>query len=218
MAPWASASEVTWWSGSSRGGPAGLVVAASDYPRAVDDETGWNEILVEGWGPLVRAAVCHRVVDVFRTRLGLLAATAATPDDAPADWVEDVHVAVVQGIRTETGADIEELGSQAAWATYDEVWQVLPRAVAAVEDLVPVPEARVGQVQALVAELPLDAALLAGAVPWPDGPTLPVVVDGRPRVNLEGLFRWLATEQRAAESHRALARALVAVVRGDPLT
>ncbi len=183
----------------------------------MDDETGWHEILVEGWGPLVRAAVAARVELAFGRRPGVLAETVLNPDDAEPEWVEGVHTAIVAGIRAETGADIEELGSQAAWATYDEVWAALATRTVADEDMVAIPEPRVGQVLALMSEMPVDAALCAGGVPWPEGPVAPVVVDGRPRVHLEGLFRWLATDEQAPDSHRVLARALVAVVRDDPL-
>lgn len=183
----------------------------------MDDETGWDEVLVQGWGPAVRSAVADAVERMFATRRGLLATTVLDPEDASADWVEAVHEAVVAGIRIETGADIEELGSQAAWATYDEVWVDLARRAKADAALVTVPEPRVGQVLALLAELPLDAVHHAGGVLWPDGPAAPVVVDGSPRIHVDGVFRWLATDDGAAESHRALARALVAVVRDDPL-
>ena len=184
----------------------------------MDDESGWHEILIDGWGPLVRSAVVERAVDAFAFRRGVLAETVANPDDAEAQWVEDVHTAIVEGIRTETGANIEELGSQAAWAPYTEVWQGLADRMLLDDDLVPVPEYRVGQVLALLQEMPDEAVVHAGGVPWPDGPVQAAVVDGRARVHLDGLFKWLATDQSAPESHRVLARALIAVVRGDPLS
>lgn len=184
----------------------------------MDDETGWDQILVESWGPLVLGAVVGRVQEAFATRLGILVATATDPDDAPADWVEDVHGAIVAGIRTETGADIEDLGSQTAWATYDDVWAALGRQAGRVQALVAVPEHRVGQVWALLAELPPDAVRHAGAVPQESGQPAPLVVDGRTRVHIDGVFRWLATDDTAPSHHRALARALIAVVRDDPLT
>lgn len=183
----------------------------------MDDESGWNMILVEGWGPLVRAAVVDRVVRSFAGRRGLLVATVLDPDDADAEWVEDVHTAVVAAIAAETGADIEELGSQAAWATYDEVWAALAETARDDRALVPIPEHRLGQALALLAELPADAADHAGGVRVGDQPALPVLIEGRARVHIDGVFRWLATERDAAESHRALARALIAVVRDDPL-
>lgn len=181
----------------------------------MDDESGWEAILVQGWGPLVRAAVADRVVEAFAHRPGVLVVAAIDPDEAEAEWVEAVHVAVAGAIAAETGADIEALGSQAAWATYDDVWGELARRSAADPALVVVPDHRVGQVHALLTDLPPAAALHAGAVPWPDGPH-PLVLDGRTRVHLDGLFRWLATEPDGAEGARALARALVAVVRDGP--
>jgi hypothetical protein len=182
----------------------------------VDDETGWTEILLDVWGPLVLDAVAHQVEQAFSTRRGLLAATALDPDEVDTDWVESVHVAVVAGIAAETGADIEEMGSQSVWAIYDEIWTALASRAMADPAFVVVPEHRVGQVHAIIAELPLSAALHAGGVPWAEGPTAPVVLDGRTRVHLDGVFRWLATDDGAAESHRALARALIAIVRDDP--
>lgn len=181
----------------------------------MDDESGWHLILVDGWGPLVRTAVVERVVAGFTTRLGVLASTALEPDDAEAEWVQSVHEAIVAAIEQETGADIEELGSQAAWAVYDEVWTALAGRVAADESLVPVPEHRVGQVMAVLAEMPVEAAVQAGAVPWDGGPALPVLIDARARVHVDGVFRWLATDEHAAESHRALGRVLVDLVRDD---
>lgn len=64
----------------------------------------------------------------------------------------------------------------------------------------------------LLTALPFDAALLAGGVPGA-GAVTPLAVGGRVYVDVDGLFRWLATEQRANDADRDRARALIAVVR-----
>ncbi|MEE8602983.1 hypothetical protein [Euzebya tangerina] len=183
----------------------------------MDDSSGWHEILVDGWGELVREAVIDRVRADFAFRVGILAAAVVTPDDAEAEWVEAVHRSVVDGIRIETGADIEELGSQAAWAPYEEVWQFIEARLGADASFESVPEYRVGQVLALLAELPPRAVLHAGGIPWPEEAPAALVLDGRTRVHVDGLFRWLATEDEATGEHRVLARALIALVRQERL-
>jgi hypothetical protein len=128
----------------------------------VDDETGWNAILVEGWGALVRAAVCDRVADLLDTSRGLLTIAVTTPDDAPAAAVERVHDAVLVAIATETGANLDELGSQAAWATYDDVWAELGRRWDDATVLEFVPAVRADTVLDLLRQLPPQASNTPG--------------------------------------------------------
>lgn len=178
----------------------------------MDDESGWNAILVEGWGELVRAAVCDRVADRMRHARGVLAVAVVTPDEAPAAAVERVHDAVVAAIAAETGADLDELGSQAAWATYDDVWAELGRRWADGSGMEVVPARAVEEVRALLAGLPQPAIEHAGAVVDGLGTRLLQTADG-PRLDVEGLFRWLATED-AEDELRDRARRVVALVRG----
>ncbi len=178
----------------------------------MDDESGWNAILVEGWGELVRAAVCDRVEDAMQAARGVLAVAVAMPDDAPAPAVERVHAAIVAAIAVETGADLDELGSQAAWATYDDVWAELGRRWADGGDMEVVPAAAVDDVRSLLAGLPRGAIEHAGAVVDGMGTQL-LLTDAGPRLDVEGLFRWLATED-ADEELRGRARRVIALARG----
>lgn len=179
----------------------------------MDDETGWNEILVDGWGPLVRAAVVDRVEDAFERARGVLAVTVVDPDHAPRADVERVHEAVLDAIEAETGAQLEELGSQAAWATYDDVWGELARRWDTGRDLETVQPQHHAEVIGLLAGLPPSAVEQAGAARSADGAVRLPVLDGRPRVDVEGLFRWLATDQQATSVQRERARAVVSAVR-----
>ena len=58
----------------------------------------------------------------------------------------------------------------------------------------------------------LSAVLHAGAVPTGGGIRL-LVADGRPHLDVEGLFAWLATDEDADGPTRDRARALVALTR-----
>ena len=180
----------------------------------VDDESGWNEILVDGWGPLVRAAVCDRVEDALATSRGVLGRTVLDPDHAERAWVERVHAEVLAAIEVETGARLDDLGSQSAWATYDDVWGELARRWDDGRGLEPVADDRVPTVVGLLAGLPPEAVLLAGATRRADGVVELVHAGGRHRLDVEGLFRWLATDERADTTARERARAVVAAARG----
>ncbi len=163
----------------------------------MDDTSGWDAVLVEGWGPLVRAAVCDRVQDAMTGARGLLAVCVTTPDDAPPAAIERVHDAVIAAIAVETGAHLDDLGSQSAWATYDDVWAELGRRW--VDG---------GGLQAVPSHAEAGALLDAR-----DTPTLPRL-DGSARLDLAGLFRWLATDEGADEDVRDRARDLVLLIRG----
>lgn len=180
----------------------------------MDDETGWNDVLVDGWGPLVREAVCERVEASFAASRGLLALTVSAPDDAPAAATERVHEAVVAAIARETGADLDLLGSQAAWATYDDVWAELGRRATDDDRYEAVPPAAVQQVVSLLQQLPPAAVELAGALHDDGGRVVLLRRDEESLLDVDGLFRWLATDDRAEGPARTRARAVVALARG----
>lgn len=178
----------------------------------MDDDSGWNAILVEGWGESVRSAVCDRVGAGFRHARGVLAIAATDPDAAPPDAVERVHAAIVAAIAAETGADLDELGSQAAWATYDDVWAELGRQWAGGPGLEPVGPAAAVEVVRLLAGLPQAAIEHAGAL-LDDGAVRLLRTRDGARLDVDGLFRWLATEEEATDAVRARARAVVTAAR-----
>lgn len=178
----------------------------------MDDETGWNQVLVEGWGDLVRAAVCDRVDDAFRHARGVLAVAVTDPDDAPADVVERIHGGVLVAIAAETGANLDELGSQAAWATYDDTWAELARRWSDGGPMEPVPADSETELARLLAGLPRAAIEHAGAVVDGTSVRLLHTADG-PVLDVEGLFRWLATDEEAGADVRARARQVIEVSR-----
>lgn len=160
-----------------------------------DDDSGWTEILVGGWGPLVRAAVVERVERSLVGRRGVLwrAVTEEAASGGHAACVEEVHERIVAAIRVETGADIDALGSQAAWACYDEVWGQLQRRWAEGGTTVPVDPAVADEVTALVRSLGPRAAQHAGA----DIGVVPfrlLEVGGQIRVDVDGLFAHVALD------------------------
>lgn len=184
---------------------------------AFDDDSGWTEILVDGWGPLVRAAVVDRVERGLVGRRGVLvrALTEEVASAGHAACVEEVHARVVEAIRQETGADLDELGSQAAWACYDEVWGQLQSRWLAGGTTVVVAAADEVEVVALVRSLSPAAAQHAGAdigtVPW-----VPMRCGGRLHVDLEGLFAYLARDTgEVTAADRALVDRLVLLLRGS---
>lgn len=178
----------------------------------MDDESGWNAILVEGWGEHVRAAVCERVEDTMAQARGVLAVAVAMPDEAPPAAVERVHDAIVASIATETGANLDELGSQAAWATYDDVWAELGRRWASGRDMELVGDSVADEVRRLLALLPRDAIELAGGVV--DGLEVRMLqTPAGPCLDVDGLFRWLAGDDAEDDELRAHARAVVALAR-----
>lgn len=166
-----------------------------------DDESGWNEILVDGWGPLVLAAVVERVERAMVGRRGVLVRAlheeAASPGHAAC--VEEVHEQVMDAIRRETGADLEGLGSQAAWATYDQVWGALQQAWGTPAPRAPRPgltavaSARRDEVVRLVRLLTPAAAMHAGADVG-TMPYTPLTVGRTVYVDVEGLFAYLARD------------------------
>ena len=185
---------------------------------AFDDDSGWTEILVDGWGPLVRAAVVDRVERAMVGRRGLLvrALVEEVANDGQAACVEEVHDRVVEAIRVETGADLDELGSQAAWACYDEVWgQLQARWGTGGATLAVAPEVE-DEVVALVRSLSPSGAEHAGADVG-SLPFAPMRVGPIVHVDLEGLFAYLARDTgEVTASERVLVDRIVALVRRDP--
>lgn len=179
------------------------------------DDDGWTQILVDGWGPLVRAAVVERVERALVGRRGILcrAVTDEVASDGHAACVEQVHEHIVAAIRVETGADIDALGSQAAWACYDEVWGQLQRRWAEGGSTVPVDPAVTEEVTALVRSLSPAAAQHAGA----DIGVVPfrlMSVGGRTRVDVDGLFAHLAIDLgEVTSADRMLIDRLIELVR-----
>jgi hypothetical protein len=159
-----------------------------------DDGTGWNEVLVGGWTAEVRDAVVARIERATVGRRGRLVRTLAAPEQVPAAWVEQLHVLILGAIAAETGADLDALGSQAAWACYDDVWSELAARWADGGSLRRVPLGAEPPVVRLLQHLPADAAEYAGADVTRAVPD-PLWVGGRLRVDVEGLFAYLATHE-----------------------
>ena len=90
-----------------------------------DDGSGWHHVLVGLWSDGLRDAVVDRIERSCVGRLGWLARVFAAPEGASGPLTETVHALVLAAIRDETGADLEDLGSQAAWECYEEVWTAL---------------------------------------------------------------------------------------------
>lgn len=185
----------------------------------MDDESGWNEVLVDGWGPLVLAAVVERVERTMVGRRGVLV-RALVEGSAPnhAACVEEVHARILEAIRTETGADLDALGSQAAWASYDQVWGRLQHTwgTGVHGGLVPVPAPVVEEVVALVRSLSPAGGSRAGAdvgvLPFE-----PLAAAGWPCVDVEGLFAHLACDPEVGAEEANLVHRIVGLVRrGQP--
>lgn len=183
----------------------------------VDDHTEWTRVLVEGWGPLVLEAVVQRVERTMVGRRGVLVRAMEEerrPSPGHAACVEEVHERILEAIRVETGADLESLGSQAAWATYDQVWGRLQQDWGRVPAfLSPVPPSATGEVEALVRSLSPAAATCAGA----DVGTLPYELlyrAGTAWIDVDGLFAHLAHDTgEVSDEERHLVRRIVALVR-----
>ena len=177
----------------------------------MDDETGWHELLVGVWSPRVRDAV---VAHVERATVGarcLLVHTLHDPDQARPGWIEQLHGLVIEGIFAETGAHLDELGSQAAWEAYEEVWEALAARWSNGGGCATVPLRREPDAVALLARLTPLGAQAAGMDVGSDPPE-PLWVAGRLRVDAEGLaaYRGLAGVD---EEQRRVAASLLALLR-----
>jgi hypothetical protein len=157
----------------------------------MDDDSGWDAVLVDGWGPYVRAAVVARIEQATVGRRGLLVRTVAAPDEARYAWTETVHRLVLDAIQAETGADLEHLGSQAAWGCYDDTWAALTARWATGGNLATVAPGDERTAVALVQHLPAHVAESAGA-DIGVVPAEPLRVEGRVRIDVEGLWACLA--------------------------
>lgn len=162
----------------------------------MDDESGWEQVLLGMWSARVRSAVVDRIERATVGRRGLLVRTLGRPDRARFAWTEELHELVLRSIREETGADLDELGSQAAWACYDEVWNVLAQRWATGERLARIHPDDEPAAEVLLRQLPVRVAACAGA----DTGTHPVEalrLDGRMLLDVEGLLAVIARDDGA---------------------
>jgi hypothetical protein len=183
---------------------------ADSHTVVTDDDTGWTAVLLETWGPRVRDAVVTRVERACVGRRGVLVRTVAAPDDARFAWTEQLHELVLGAIRDEVGADLEALGSQAAWACYDEVWTQLAVRWHDGGALVRVPADVEVHVRRLVAGLSLAGAE-AAAADVSVVPPVPLELDGRVLVDVDGLRAHLASTP-VDRRERAIVEALLGLV------
>lgn len=175
----------------------------------MDDDSGWNDVLVGGWHAGVRDAVVVRVERQTLGRHGQLVRTLRDPDEARYAWVEILHRDVLDAIRAETGADLDALGSQAAWACYEQVWDRLRTRWGRGGRLTRVPLGREPSVVTLLQQLPTATAEAAGADvsgPVPD----PLWVDGRLLVDVHGLRAHVQAAGATTQVRRVAAAILVA--------
>lgn len=178
----------------------------------MDDESGWNDILLEVWSERLRDTVIARIERMTVGRRGWLVRVFSDPDGCRADWTETVHALVLAAIRDETGADLDDLGSQAAWECYEQVWDLLAARWADGGTLAVVPLGNEPEVSRLLQQLPAEAAAHAGAdvtSPQPD----PLWVAGRLRVDVDGLRAYLALDggRVPRPTHAAIATILARV-------
>ena len=159
----------------------------------MDDSSGWNEVLLGVWHGGVRDAVVARIEAATVGRRGWLVRVFAHPDVVRADWTETVHALVLAAIRDETGADLDELGSQAAWDCYEQVWERLRARWGDGGELARVPLGSEPDVSRLVIGLPPEAAACAGADITGEVPD-PLWLAGRLRIDADGLRVYLALD------------------------
>lgn len=172
-----------------------------------DDDTGWNEVLTGVWGPAVRDAVLTRVEDATVGARCLLVCTLRDEPPGREGWVEQLHRLVVEAIRQETGADLDELGSQAAWASYEDVWSALTERWRDGGDLATVPLRREVEATECLGHLRGAVAQAAGMDVGVDPPQ-PLWLHGRLRVDAQGLERLLADAELDAAQELAATRLL----------
>lgn len=156
----------------------------------MDDESGWSDLLLEVWSDELRDQVVARIETIAVGRHGWLVRVFSDPEGVARGLTETVHAIVLAAIRDETGADLEELGSQAAWECYEQVWNLLADRWADGGELAVVPIGREPEVVRLIHRLPLEGAVCAaadvgGAVPDP------LWLRGRLRVDVAGLQAYL---------------------------
>ena len=176
----------------------------------MDDASGWDGILRELWSATVRDAVVERIEVATVGRRGWLVRVFATPEQVRGELTETVHALVLAAIRDETGADLDGLGSQAAWECYEQVWDALAERWAGGGQLPAVPLGREpGVVRALLG-LPPEAAVHAGA-DLVAGAVQPLWLAGRLYVDTEGLRAYLALD--GGRVHPSVAADITEVLR-----
>jgi hypothetical protein len=157
----------------------------------MDDESGWNDVLLEVWSEDLRDQVVARIESVTVGRHGWLVRVFSDPEGVAGGLTETVHAIVLAAIRDETGADLEELGSQAAWECYEQVWDHLAGRWADGGRLALVPLGIEPDVVRLIQRLPLEGAVAAAADVSGGQPWDPLWLRGRLRVDVEGLRAYL---------------------------
>jgi hypothetical protein len=157
----------------------------------MDDTTGWDEVLRGSWSDRVRDLVVARIEQATVARRGWLVRVVADPDRVRPELTETVHAVVLAAIRDETGADLEELGSQAAWECYEQVWDELAQRWSGGGRTEVVGLGREPEIVRLLAVLPGEAAVCAGVDVRADGTADPLWLGGRLRVDADGLRAYL---------------------------
>ena len=166
----------------------------------MDDDSGWNDLLLRLWSEDVRDAVVERIEEATVGRRGWLVRVFAAPEAVRGELTETVHALVLAAIRDETGADLDVLGSQAAWECYEEVWEELSRRWSGGGRTRLVQLGREPAVIRLLAVLPAEAAVCAGADVRADGTAEPLWLQGRLRVDVDGLRAYLQLDGGRAPS------------------
>lgn len=181
----------------------------------MDDETGWNDVLLGMWTGRVRDAVVARIERATIGRRGWLVRALADPDGCRPEYTETVHALILAAIRDETGADLDALGSQAAWESYEQVWDALRERWADGGSLGVVRLGFEPAVARAIAGLPVEAAAHLAADVSGDVPD-PLWLGGRLRVDLDGLaaYRRLDGGQLPREVAATLTEIAVAIEPG----
>lgn len=178
-----------------------------------DDDTGWNEILVGGWTDEVRDRVVDRVEELTRGWRAPLVRTLRDPHGVPPPWTESLHRAVLIAIQDVTGADLDLLGSHAAWGCYEEAWDTLAARWEEGGDLPKVPLRAEPRAVALLADAPAHVAEAAGADARAT-PPVPLWIAGRLHLDAEGLRGLLTGPAPLAGADELRVEALLACLRG----
>jgi hypothetical protein len=182
----------------------------------VDDDSGWNDLLLQLWSEDVRDAVVARIEAATVGRRGWLVRVFAAPDAVRPELTETVHALVLAAIRDETGADLDVLGSQAAWECYEQVWEELAQRWSGGGRTEVVGIGREPEIVRLLAALPGEAAVCAGADVRADGTADPLWLSGRLRVDADGLRAYLRLDGGRAPTavHAAIHTILGLLERG----
>ncbi len=159
----------------------------------MDDGSGWNDILLELWSDAVRDAVVARIERETVGRRGWLVRVFCEPETVREEFTETAHALVLAAIRDETGADLDDLGSQAAWECYEHVWDALGERLRTAEVFVAVPVGAEPHVAARIRRLPAEAAAHAGADVTRQPPD-PLWIGGRLLIDADGLDRYLSLD------------------------